>query len=180
MMFKLYYPDGPLKSNADPSEKQRLRRAFHPQLKKLWEQEPLSSHLRNYLNAEAISTIKDFSFLPLISSKMFQIADIEILMLRRQSPGLIVGHGGDIDNRIKTLFDSFSVPKIDQIADGDSPSDDEPPYFYCLLEDDALITNVTVRTDRLLTSGCNQDVVLVINVIIKGTRTTMGNIGLIG
>ncbi len=41
MNFTLYYR-GQLKSNGGPKEKHLLRKSFHPQLKTLWSQEPLS------------------------------------------------------------------------------------------------------------------------------------------
>ena len=72
-------------------------------------------------------------------------------MLRPGSgPGYIVGQGGDIDNRLKTLFDSLRTPRDTQeIPAGDQPGDTETPFF-CLLEDDNLIASLSVNTDRLL------------------------------
>jgi hypothetical protein len=69
--------------------------------------------------------------------------------LRRDHPGNLVSYGGDIDNRLKTLFDALRMPNTcDELA-GVPPEADEDP-FYVLLEDDALITKVSVTTDRLL------------------------------
>src|ERR1017187_1955041 len=71
-----------------------------------------------------------------------------------------------IDNRIKVLFDGLRMPKASNEIDG-APQEGEDP-FYCLLEDDSLITRVNVTTDRLLTPKADDerihDVMLVIHV----------------
>jgi hypothetical protein len=54
--------------------------------------------------------------------------------------------------------------------------------FFCLLEDDALITSFSVETDRLLTqpnSPVNQ-VYLVIEVNVRVMKLTETNIGFLG
>ena len=54
---------------------------------------------------------------------------------------------------------------------------DENP-FYCLLDDDCLITNVSVTTDRLLTpkEGTEKinDVMLIIHVLMIDSRGSLG------
>jgi hypothetical protein len=89
--------------------------------------------------------------------------------------------GGDIDNRIKTLFDALHVPKNCSEVQG-APEDSEKP-FYCLLEDDTLITGVQVRTDRLLIpikDGQREtDVMLIVHVFVKMRRWTVQNMQLV-
>jgi hypothetical protein len=70
-------------------------------------------------------------------------------MLRPDAPGSLI-KSGDIDGRLKTLFDALRMPGPDEneLA-GASPTDDENP-LYCLLQDDRLISKVTVQTDLLL------------------------------
>jgi integrase len=55
---------------------------------------------------------------------------------------------GDIDGRLKTIFDALRMPKnLDETA-RQKPQDDEDPFF-CLLEDDKLISEIrVVRTIR--------------------------------
>jgi hypothetical protein len=64
------------------------------------------------------------------------------------------------------LFDALRMPSNCDEVDGKPEDDDDP--FFCLLEDDRLITEVRVTTDRLLTplaSGENRnDVRLIIHV----------------
>ena len=56
---------------------------------------------------------------------------------------------GDIDARIKTIFDALRMPKNLDEAGGAVPQADENPFF-CLLEDDKLISEIKVTTDELL------------------------------
>jgi hypothetical protein len=89
--------------------------------------------------------------------------------MRRDSPGNLVTSGGDIDNRLKTLLDALRVPDVIK-GMPDMPSEDEDPFF-CLLEDDCLITALSVTTDTLLVPQADEerqhDVVLVIHVITQ-------------
>src|SRR5438105_10912291 len=77
------------------------------------------------------------------------ICSIDILLLRPDPPGKVLV-SGDIDNRLKTLFDALRLPKgAQELVGYDKPEVDEKPFF-CLLEDDSLITHVSVETDVLL------------------------------
>jgi hypothetical protein len=152
--FVLRY-SGPLKANGGTLDKHRIRQIFHAQMKDLWNHEPLSRHadLKNGL----IRPVGGFRFLPLITVSLAFTADVNILMLREGTPGNIFVEGGDIDNRLKTLFDSLRVPRNPaELPPNTSPCVDEDPFF-CLLEDDNLITRVTVDTDRLLAPQSNTD-----------------------
>jgi len=76
---------------------------------------------------------------------------LEITLLRPGAPGNIVQGGGDIDNRLKTLLDALAVPPHDNQLPRNPPAADETPFF-CVLEDDGLITKLSVNTERLLES----------------------------
>jgi len=93
-------------------------------------------------------------------------------MLRRDDPGGIVNNRGDIDNRLKTLFDTLRRPENNDEIRSCHPEESENPFF-CLLQDDKLITEVRVVTDRLLQPlqpGENiADVLLILNVKILVT-----------
>jgi hypothetical protein len=94
-------------------------------------------------------TRRDYRFIPLASKQTCSGCSIDILFLRREAPGNLIRSGGDIDNRIKVLFDGLKVPQEDAELPSESPTADEVPFF-CLLQDDSLITEVHVITDRLL------------------------------
>ncbi len=83
--------------------------------------------------------------------------------------------GGDLDNRIKTLFDGLRVPKQGELPGGISKST-EP--VWCLLEDDALVTEFSVQTDRLLAAKNKDDVVLVITVTVGASQHVIKNTGI--
>jgi hypothetical protein len=180
MEFRLSYR-GPLKSNGTPAEKQAVRRQFHPQLKKLWSQEPLAG-CEVYLDGDSdrvhlVYPLSNFKFACLISERHKTYAELDILFLRPEPSGQIIKTGGDIDNRLKTLFDGLRRPtNINEIPTGDTPQSDEIP-FHCLLSDDGLITKVTVATDQLLDAKSHDEVVLIIHVRIKSRETTWSSMG---
>jgi hypothetical protein len=82
---------------------------------------------------------------------------------------------GDIDNRLKTLFDALRVPGVPQeIASNTRPSSANEPHFT-LLEDDALIARINVETDQLLAAPDPSQVRLIIRVNIRASRVILGN-----
>lgn len=181
MEFTLYYR-GQLKTNRGPKDKQALRRFFHCQMRVLWSQMPLKENhdlLKKTSKSSIILPVNGFNFAPLVTEKLNLIAELTITLLRPEAPGSIITQAGDIDNRLKTLFDALKVPlEPTAIPKGDVPKSDEDPFF-CLLEDDNLITKVSVTTDRLLDNFINaSEVVLLVHVQTKATRKTWDNIGL--
>jgi hypothetical protein len=196
--FTLYYR-GPLKANAKPAHKHELRQYFHNQVKELWNQPPLNRH-REFLNPsheptgisgnvvvtkhEEVSVVRsvgEYSFASVVNSAINLVADLTITFLRPEAPGAIVTKGGDIDNRIKTHLDALKMPSEPQdLPTGVSPTTDEKPFFFCLLEDDYLITSLNVKTDRLLDPNAPPtEVVLLIHVRTRPTIGTFGNLGLV-
>jgi hypothetical protein len=95
------------------------------------------------------------------------VCSIDILFLRRDEPGNLLKSGGDIDNRLKVLFDGLRLPQTKDEVGDNRPGVDEDP-FYCLLEDDKLVTELKVTTDRLLVPLGNgqaeNDVELILHV----------------
>ncbi len=180
MRFRLFY-QGPLRGNGSTAEKQTLRRAFLPQLRTLWQQNPLADFGKqvNLDPARMPSLAKKvgpFTCLPLVQQAIELVAAIEIVLLRPEEPGRIITQGGDIDNRLKTLLDSLQMPKENQIPAGDAPGADEDP-FYCLLEDDNLVTELSVITDRLLRPVASpHEVLLLMQVTMEFTHQHFTNI----
>jgi hypothetical protein len=181
MKFRLFY-QGPLRGNGSTSDKQSLRRAFLPQLRSLWQQKPLADFF-NRVNFDPdptkpslVKSIGPFNCLPLVQQAIELVAAIDIVLLRPEEPGNIITQGGDIDNRLKTLLDSLQMPKPNQIPSGDVPRKHENP-FYCLLEDDNLITELSLVTDRLLLPVEDQhDVILLMQVTLEFTHQHFTNI----
>lgn len=167
-------------------EKHEIRKVFHRQLREFWSVQPyLSKGLtKKQLNTAVgkeprtpVEVMADryarvgYRFVPLITESRSLGAELDILFLRRDAPGKVVSSaGGDLDNRLKVLFDAFRIPLYDQEVVGFAPEADEDPFFI-LLEDDSLISKITVSTDRLLTplesDESINDVHLIIGVRVK-------------
>lgn len=169
MEFRLVY-HGPLlastRSDGRVKHKHKLRQHFHRQLVTLWHDRfPMNrfrSEFRTEQSAETGETRKwthvdelinqyrraHFPFVPLITKDNGLLCSLDILFLRLGAPGQIIGHGGDIDNRLKTLLDALSIPQAEAIRDVPVEKNENP--FHVLLEDDALITDIHVTTDQLL------------------------------
>ena len=176
MEFRLTY-QGPLLSERDiPNRrihKHEIRRAFHIQLNELWHTHP-SLKFRADARVQWFDAAKQETYettrldvlarryarhgvnwAPLINAEVFATAcSLSVLFLRPEARGGIV-QTGDLDNRIKLLFDALAVPRENELPTGFAP-ENEPDPFCCLLSDDSLITDFTVTADRLLVP--NQDV----------------------
>jgi hypothetical protein len=187
MEFRLLYAGEWIKASRSGGhvwEKHALRKHFHEQLKTLWSVHPvLSYYQKNRLEyhgegpaptmEETIAKrykISDTGFIPLVTQHNGLVCELDITFLRPGEIGAIVKHGGDIDNRLKVLLDSLQRPtEGGQIRDreGDEPT---PNPTYCLLQDDSLITKLSVTVDRLLIETENQNestVCAIIHVITK-------------
>lgn len=179
MEFRLVYK-GSLPSNGSSQQKQALRREFHRQLRVLWKQRPLADHpawLDEQDGSNLLHPVGGFCFSAFISTRICLMVELDVLLLRPQEPGRLLGHGGDLDNRMKTLFDSLRVPAASEIPNGDAPGPGEVP-FHCVLEDDALISKVAITSDCLLSDTPKGHVELVLHFKTKATTGTWGNIGL--
>jgi hypothetical protein len=93
-----------------------------------------------------------YRFVPLATSttpNLTILVGVEILFLRQGEPGTLM-KSGDIDGRLKTLFDALRMPSSQgELGGYDTPSDGEDPFFV-LMEDDKLLSHVSVETDTLL------------------------------
>jgi hypothetical protein len=121
-----------------------------------------------------------YKFVPLVSNELKLSCGLDILFLRRDMPGTpLIKSGGDIDNRLKVLLDALRIPTDCSELKGSVKDIDEEPYFYCLLEDDVLISDLSVTTDSLLTPyaiGEESDVHLVIKVKVRPTDFSFENL----
>jgi len=179
--FTLVY-QGVLPSAGTSVEKQQIREELHTQLKELWTFAPLADRKR-FLEPETGDPLS-FSILieryghvwaPLVCDKLCLHADIEVQMLRPELPGGIVTSGGDIDNRLKTLFDALSVPQQrQQMTDTARLSSTTDPTFT-LLEDDKLITRIVVVADRWFSAPAPDHVRLTMQVILRAHRVIYAN-----
>jgi hypothetical protein len=202
MEFRLIYR-GPLHAKrSDVAEKHSIRKYIHPQLKELWYQHPLLRDLsansgqltrngqgrrhfivrrgsqqspgaKSYVEQLAdIHRVGEYRFVPLVEKETGITCSLDILFLRRDNPGGPIKTGGDIDNRLKNLFDGLKKPKnLGEIGES-TPGRDEDPFF-CLLEDDKLITAVSVTTDRLLLPAENKEMEGHVYIVISAKTGPM-------
>lgn len=178
MQFHLVYAGNLLKSGRSGHtwEKHQIRRYLHPQLKRLWETHPLLSfyaldqhwqpvgHGRTVVDhwtTKVGNIAKNFEgYVPLVMADFGMVCELEILFLRAEPAGNLLQRGGsgggDIDNRMKVLFDGLCMPVRGQVKlrSDDTP---DPSPMYVLVQDDSLITSLKVTADRFLAAGSDAD-----------------------
>jgi hypothetical protein len=194
MEFRLVYK-GPLPAQRGGSgggrntEKHQIRLALHGQLRTLWREHSVLSSWekperpqgRTSADAMADNWQRcNMRFLPLVNSKSGLACALDILFLRRDPPGSPIITGGDIDNRLKVLLDGLKMPKdCSQLPAKWRPEPTQNP-LYCLMEDDSLITEIKVTSDRLLVPPAadehRNNVELVIHVTTKIVNPTRASI----
>ena len=161
MEFALHYR-GKLSPKANAADKHSIRRHFQAQTKKLCTEDTFRYHPQNW-QMDSIKTVGPFAFVALVSQWNRLLAEVEIILLRPEAPGSIVS-SGDIDNRLKTLFDAIKIPQhLQDLPPGAMPGDGETPFF-CILEDDRRITKVTIQTERLWEAASSDEVELIMLV----------------
>jgi hypothetical protein len=195
MKFTLTF-DGELPANGRVRDKWEIRKQFSPQLQELWRIHPAtraitavpyvakgSAFLPGQLHHSIepaqqrsrpvpnINLCEEMQigarrFLPLVRERIGLRCALKILFLRKEEPGRVY-QGGDLDNRLKTLFDALSMPNADQIVE-----DGSVDLIYCLLEDDGLITGCNIETHRLLSrpNSSQHEVHLVVEVDVRVTH----------
>jgi hypothetical protein len=158
--FRLTY-DGELKSASKSKgrveHKHEIRRVFHGQLKALWaehkalEPQHYDTGFDNKTRFQQRMQRYErdgFKWAPLVVREHWMVCEVEVLILRRGPPGDFVMQG-DIDGKVKTLFDALQIPEPGVLPSKSiGPEADEEP-FYCLLEDDSLIVKASIETDSL-------------------------------
>ena len=210
MKFTLTY-DGQLPSTGNSSkkveEKWAIRNQISPQLKELWITHPALLRATRYrvmpkstnvqfldahhsiieppVRSAAVSenqidlcaSIKrgNVNFHPLVRETFALACSLKILFMRKEAVGRVY-QGGDLDNRIKTLLDALSIPTPEQVMN--VPETD----MYCLLEDDSLVTGLSVETRRLLSRPGypENEVRLIIDVDVRITDTRIYNTFFLG
>lgn len=190
--------------------KHTVRRVFHAQLKRLWQTNRTLSEWKvqraDFFRDRRDRSVSDtrptwasddpmvplsevlaesyqmfgYHFVPLVRKEIGVLCSLDFLFLRRDIPGSAV-QAGDIDNRIKTLIDTLRMPRSpNEMLGSETPLDGEDPFF-CLLEDDNLVSHFAVETDTLLDPLIGNDVdqrraKIVVTVEIRPYHVTMDNL----
>ncbi|MYG51924.1 MAG: hypothetical protein F4204_06115 [Rhodospirillaceae bacterium] len=172
-----------------------IRKKFHEQLKKLWNEHPVfeqDDSGGSILLESSVSSIGetfefgDFKWQPIVTKRNGLMCELDILMLRDGRPGRVQT---DIDNRLKIIFDALRMARDmqelgEKTAEGKrTPKPEEIPFFV-LLEDDNLISRVSVTSDMLLepvaATNPKAAVRLIINVTVRPYKVTWDNSGFVG
>ena len=88
----------------------------------------------------------------------------------------------DIDNRVKTILDGLRCPQNEHEIGQNTPRDIGP--IYTLLDDDHLVTKLTVNTSHLLATDMipnnvpktSDSVFMLIDVNVRVTEGTLENL----
>ena len=118
-------------------------------------------------------------FIPLIRNSLHLACAVDILFLRHEEPLNLMKQGGDLDGRLKTLFDALRMPDPKSEYVGADPTADP---LYVVLEDDVLISDMSIRSGRLLGNRAKDKhrVRLTMDITVKVLRVFPQNSGLIG
>ncbi len=121
------------------------------------------------------------NFIPIIRNSLYLACAIDLLFLRHEEPMHLFDSGGDIDNRLKCFFDALTIPNAEQASTGEDPCADP---LCCLLENDKLISDFSVRSGRLLGKSATEkdrfDVRIQADITVKVLRVREQNQCLIG
>ena len=185
MKFKLlYFGDILINPKKRAQHISDIRMQFHPQLKKLIQHQPWSN-LTQYMVPNPVKSpvstrhVGGIDWNPIITPNLKLLAELDILMLHPE----IVGEArSDIDNRIKTLLDGLRCPQNEHEIGQNTPRDGGP--IYTLLDDDHLVTKISVNTSHLLdTSMFDQNVphgpdtiFMMIDVNVRVAEGTLENL----
>ena len=157
-----------------------LRQIFSAQLAKLINTEPFS-YVREHIDPNPNPAtffigkqVGAFTFIPFISEKMHTTCSLNIKLLRGMSPHNPVLESVNLYNRIKTLIDSLRAPA--QESELDKNCTEDPTYV--LLEDDRLVTGLSVSTDHYLAHDDGETVFALITADIHLGRATFDNLHL--
>lgn len=215
MDFTLRYFGGlPAHKKCAP-EKNAIRTKLHYQLRNLCEAQPLlsgvlDSHIKTArlvgrtMNVDHLRksqrpgdapvlgpnlffkvVIGKYHFIPLVTRPHELTCELEIRWGRRERAGSLVHDGGDLDNRLKNLLDALRMPHNDDEIKGLQKSFGDES-MVCLLEDDSLITKISIETYRIwepmgllaLADGRKEtDVQIDLHVTVKSSHPMWANLG---
>ncbi len=185
MKFKLLY-FGEILTN--PKKRAQhiadIRLQFHEQLKKLLEHSPwdnLAQYMMPNATKSPITTrhVGGVDFNPIITPHLKLIAELDIKILHPEIVGVA---RTDIDNRVKTLMDGMRCPQNEHEVGENTPKDMGP--IYTLLDDDHLVTKISVNTSHLLSTEIFKDahkdlkdpIFMLIDVNVRAVEGTLENL----
>ena len=129
-----------------------------------------------------VSEIDGKKFVPIVHRSLALVAELDISFLfpSPDIPSVATMVTGDIDNKLKTLFDALRIPKqAQELPVGWTQTTETNPLF-CLLEDDSFISKVAISNGFCLRTLDQKHLLVIIHVKVKGKMGTLHNLCLIG
>lgn len=157
-------------TRANREIKHHLRLSLHLQMKALFEAKGLAGPpefrtLEPGHSHSMVHEVRGKRFVSLVCANNGLFAELNVTMLRPDPTNNLIVEG-DIDNRLKVLFDVLSVPRKEQLPTDWTPTSDQEPV-YCLLEDDQRITRVSLQTHQWFDAPAEDRVRLFVKVNVK-------------
>lgn len=135
---------------------------------------------KSELAGSEVRTFHERQFVPLVTRESGLRVSLDVLLLQQTKGNSPMSDHGDIDNRLKTLFDGLRVPQHPKEA-GDPEDYDFDGPVYCLVEDDSLIEKVSMEVERWLDPATGpREVLAVVKVTTRVHRVTYGSISHLG
>ena len=149
---------------------------FSEQLRKLVKIQPFILD-KSVLAGEAWNR-NGYEFFPLAPFSSQCSASLKIRILDRQQRGYLIGSGGDIDNRLKTILDALRIPNEGTDMKGIAPGNQNK--VYTLLEDDRQVSSLSVEISRWMVDGPSDEVLVIIDIETHEEQTTYKSIDVLG
>lgn len=167
------------RDDAKSEYKQKIRLEFAEQLASHWNREevlkgwkrigfdvvplvdrkPVTTALLRNTSPHFLVEMCGYRWLPIVTRSNGLICELDIRLKRRSDPGEIFvsgDDGGDLDNRLKILLDALRMPLSAKECPGNmcgpGARDGRWVELITLLEDDSLISKVTIEARRLNTA----------------------------
>jgi hypothetical protein len=146
-----------------------LREAFHKQLAILWRVHPYLKDLdpgtfpRQRQRTQRLDEVAPkvhyglwyrcleggYDYVPIVHYGHRAHCHLAIRVHSLRAPGGIIHSGADLDNRLGVVIDALKMPDPTGPYD-ESNSTGEEPMMFCLLENDDLVTKISIESFRLL------------------------------
>ena len=195
MKFKLiYYGELLINPKRRTNHLHEVRSILSSQLKRLTELSPYSEIREKLMSrGKGVREVGGVKFFPIITPELDLLAEIDVQIMH---PEILETPHADIDNRMKTLLDALKRPQsANEVAEAtvEATRGKKEHIIYTLLDDDHLVTKLTINTSHLLAEPCggllktgrvkkgksgafDHRLLLIISVKIRASKGTIDNL----